>query len=168
MDHASFLADFVRANGFGRGAEIGVKEGRTLFHLLETVPRLRMIAVDPWARHPDHPDEFFRNLDWPHEEHYRAVAEGAGRFGDRVRIIRRNSIDAAFFVADRALDFVFIDADHSEPYVRADIAVWRPKVRGGGWLLGHDINWASVERAVAAMCPGWQDMGARCWGWQVP
>ena len=48
------------------------------------------------------------------------------------------------------VDVVYIDADHSEVAVRADIAAWRERVRPGGWICGHDYcgGWPGVKAAV--------------------
>jgi predicted O-methyltransferase YrrM len=61
------------------------------------------------------------------------------------------STSAASLLADAVFDLVFIDADHSYSSVRDDIAAWRPKVRPGGVLCGHDcearLSFALDERA---------------------
>ena len=49
------------------------------------------------------------------------------------------------------LDFVFIDADHRYEAVLADIAAWRPHVRPGGWLMGHDYNREAHPGVVQAV-----------------
>jgi hypothetical protein len=43
---------------------------------------------------------------------------------------------------------VFIDADHSYDAVKKDIEDWDKKVRDGGIVFGHDIDWPSVKTAV--------------------
>lgn len=50
------------------------------------------------------------------------------------------SVKAAKRFEDESLDFVFIDADHSDRAVREDIAAWLPKVKIGGLLCGHDYG----------------------------
>ena len=45
---------------------------------------------------------------------------------------------------------MFIDADHTEAAVLSDIEAWTPKVRSEGFVIGHDIDWPSVRRAVEA------------------
>lgn len=57
-----------------------------------------------------------------------------------VRPIMMTSRDAAEIFPDRFLDLVFIDGDHSYDAVREDILLWRPKVREGGILCGHDCE----------------------------
>jgi predicted O-methyltransferase YrrM len=46
---------------------------------------------------------------------------------------------------------VFVDGDHSEKSVIADIEAWLPKVLDGGIMAFHDyhsINWPDVKRVV--------------------
>ena len=43
---------------------------------------------------------------------------------------------------------MFIDADHSYEWVKKDIAAYKPKLKKGGWLTGHDIDFPGVNRAV--------------------
>lgn len=58
------------------------------------------------------------------------------------------SIEAAHFFDDRTLFAVFIDADHSTGEVKSDIRAWKPKIKPGGILAGHDYDWDSVKVAV--------------------
>jgi predicted O-methyltransferase YrrM len=55
-----------------------------------------------------------------------------------------------------SLDFVFLDADHSEEGTRAAINAWLPKVKPGGVFAGHDFveAWPGVVAAVKALLPG--------------
>ena len=57
------------------------------------------------------------------------------------------------------MDFVFIDADHRYESVKADIRAWVPKLRPGGMLSGHDIDYPSVLRAVSELVPNFKDVG---------
>jgi cephalosporin hydroxylase len=53
--------------------------------------------------------------------------------------------------ADKSLDFVFLDANHSYACVKEDIKNWLPKVKAGGVFAGHDwnhISWPGVVQAV--------------------
>jgi hypothetical protein len=50
------------------------------------------------------------------------------------------SMQAAPLIADGSLGMVYIDAEHSYQSVRDDILLWRPKIRKGGILAGHDYN----------------------------
>lgn len=52
--------------------------------------------------------------------------------------IRKTSVEAAKDFQDGSLDAVYIDAEHDIDNVRADIRAWRPKIKKGGCLCGHD------------------------------
>lgn len=54
------------------------------------------------------------------------------------RFLEMHSTAASLLYDDASLDFVFIDADHGYHAVAQDIDAWRPKVRSGGILAGHD------------------------------
>jgi hypothetical protein len=81
----------------------------------------------------------------------------ASRFADRVHVMRGDSLQAVERFADRSLDFVYIDADHSFEGCRRDILAWAPKVKVGGVLAGHDyynMPPFEVRKAVAVTCGG--------------
>ncbi|CAK0856203.1 unnamed protein product [Prorocentrum cordatum] len=52
-------------------------------------------------------------------------------------------------VPERSLDLVFLDARHDYEAVAADVVAWRPKVRPGGILSGHDFSWMFPTVAMA-------------------
>ena len=55
-------------------------------------------------------------------------------------MIRKESDFASTLFADESLDFVYIDADHREEFVRKDIELWFPKLKKGGVISGHDYG----------------------------
>lgn len=62
--------------------------------------------------------------------------------------IRKSSIEAAKDFEDRSLDAVYIDADHDEESFRADIKAWRPKIKFGGVLSGHDYYLPFINQVL--------------------
>lgn len=54
--------------------------------------------------------------------------------------MRMSSIEASCMFGDGALDFVFIDSDHSYASTINDINAWLPKLARGGILCGHDCE----------------------------
>jgi predicted O-methyltransferase YrrM len=132
--HRDTLSKLVRKHGWTAGAELGVDKGILFERLLRDCPNLSLVGVDVFP-----------------VEHRRERCEAiAAEFADRARLLIMRTADAADLVPDGALDFVFIDADHSYDSVREDIAFWRGKVRQGGWIGGHDYNhkWPGVVQAV--------------------
>jgi hypothetical protein len=149
-----FLAHMAERYGWTAGAELGLWEGRTISYLLGSCPGLSMIGVDLWQMQPDNPGpEGYEG--WDHDKHERTARQRLRMFGDRARIIKALTVEAAREVEDASLDFVFVDADHSEAGCRADIAAWLPKIKPTGWIAGHDINWPGVRAAVDDLAPGY-------------
>ena len=77
-------------------------------------------------------------------EHDQMFIEAERMFIDRTKDvpniikIKKTSIEAAKDFEDSSLDAVYIDAEHDEVSVREDIKAWRPKIKPGGLLCGHD------------------------------
>jgi hypothetical protein len=59
---------------------------------------------------------------------------------DYYKVLNMPSVEAAKKFEDLSLDFVFIDAAHDYENVKKDVLAWKPKVKIGGVLAGHDYN----------------------------
>lgn len=84
-------------------------------------------------------------------------------------IIQGNSADSAVFFEDDSIDFLFIDADHSEQGVRKDITNWLPKMKQKSIMSGHDWGYGPVQTAVNALlgAPAVTESG-NIWCVQIP
>lgn len=82
-----------------------------------------------------------------HSSHHNAYAEAMKNIEgleNKVIMIRADSLHACDIFNDASLDFVYIDANHAYDFVKQDIKLWYPKVKKGGFLLGHDylkLDW---------------------------
>jgi predicted O-methyltransferase YrrM len=145
-----FLAGIINQRKYTRVAELGVRGGRTLLHLLAACPKTTVIGVDAWRHRPENTGkeggETYHELKMPALE--AKVRVRSRRFGDRCILHKMDTTQAATLIPDGSLDLVFIDADHTEAGVLADIDAYLPKIREGGVMSGHDINWPTVQRAV--------------------
>ena len=155
-----WLTGLIQKNGWTHGAELGTCKGKTLFYLIDHCPGLHMIGVDLWAEQPDNPVEDYTQPNWKHAWAAEQVKKRAKESG-RVRIIHDYTVNAASKVADGSLDFVFIDADHGA--VAADIQAWRSKLKPGGKLCGHDIDWWSVRQDVERLIVNYDEGPDNCW-----
>lgn len=124
------------AKGYRCGAEIGVWTGEFSERMCRLVPGLALICVDPWKRYKFYNDR--KNDQSRLDAAYLQACDRLRPFA--CTIFRMPSIEAAASVVPGALDFVFLDGNHSEPYISQDLAAWAPKVRAGGMVCGHDYQ----------------------------
>lgn len=124
-----FLNWLIKEHNIKVMAEVGVRDGRTTFHLLDQNPDLVIYGIDKSIA------GFYNSKV---KENYK----------NRLIPIQALSTDGATQIPDASLDLVFIDADHSYEWVKQDIAAYKPKLKKDGWLTGHDIDFPGVNRAV--------------------
>ena len=143
-----FLDWLIKENNIKVMAEVGVRDGRTTFHLLDHNTDLVVYAVDKYT------GKFYHD-------------EIAGRYGDRLKPICQFSVAAAKEIEDASLDLVFIDASHQYEWVSKDIPAYQPKLKQGGWLTGHDIDRPGVKQAVDELINNYQEGPDHIWMTQV-
>ena len=123
----------------GVGAEIGVQAGEFAKDILEFAQPSLLLLIDCWQEQPvsvvgsDPSCNSQQSLD-------ECLLRVRTRFNDdkRVQIIRAFSVEAAALFPDEFFDWIYIDANHLRCY--ADMAAWLPKVRSGGYMMGHDYQ----------------------------
>jgi hypothetical protein len=131
-----------------KAVEVGVFHGEFAVFILRVLDPVELHLVDPWKHYDNVGGLMSRRLKkQPWEQTYEEVKQKFAPF-PAVKIIRQESVPASEQFQDGSLDFCYIDGDHTYPAVTDDIRVWRPKVRPGGFLAGHDLNIASVACAV--------------------
>jgi hypothetical protein len=131
------LSRLCASLGFTSGAEIGVWKGKWSARLCKDNPSLHMLCVDRWATYPEYGDS--RNREDALEAAYAEAKSVLSNY--RATLVREASVVAAAAVPDGSLDFIYVDANHGEAFVRADLEAWVPKVRPGGIVSGHDYIW---------------------------
>lgn len=147
------VADRVKPGAVG--AEVGVYDGGMSNALFKLIPGLRLYMIDRWSVYtPDQvagdPEARMPKMTRRAWKRIRAqaLAVASNRKHDAI-VCEMDSVEAAGKVADESLDFVFIDGDHSYDGCKRDIEAWLPKVKPGGWLMGHDYTIRpGVKRAV--------------------
>lgn len=160
QEELTWLADQTARPDVSRIAEIGSWHGRSTRAFADNiVPGGVVYAIDTWRGSPEIAGEL-KGMpeDWAFEQFKANLEDHIGRDGNgTVRVMHTESQNAAamFEPADK-FDLIFIDADHSYANCRADILAWRPLLRPGGMLCGHDYapGWDGVIRAVNELVPG--------------
>ena len=123
-DFAVFLAE----NGCKVGVEVGVDQGE--YGIVLCRAGLKVYGVDSYVRYDAYKGEGF------YESHYKEALNNLK--GYDYTIINKFSMDALNDFEDNSLDFVYIDGNHTLPYISADIFGWERKVKKGGIISGHD------------------------------
>jgi hypothetical protein len=124
---------FNFANGIG--VEVGSFKGEFAKQILD-VWSGNLYMVDVWrGLGNEYLDASNHNI---HTTAYADAMKSIEGKEDRSVMIRCNSAKAISLFPDKSLDFVYIDANHAYDYVVEDIKLWYPKVKNGGYLLGHD------------------------------
>lgn len=130
------LAVLLYELGCTCGAEIGVERGHYSKRLCEAIPNLSLFCIDPWEVYEDYGD--IRDAHRIHIDYAKAIRRLAPY---KCTLIRKSSMDAVKEFMVDSLDFVYIDGNHTFPYVWDDITQWYRIVRPGGIVSGHDYIW---------------------------
>ncbi len=135
------LMYLIRAEGGGKFAEIGVLGGKTCRAALEYCGDIitEYWAIDPWVVVYFGKRKHWSKGSW--DNTYSIVLKLMEGY-PQLRVFRMTSIEGAAIAQAEGLkfDMVFIDGDHSYEMVKADILCWKPLVRKGGLLTGHDYS----------------------------
>lgn len=130
------------------GAEVGVWKGETSQELLTAFPTSFLFLVDLWkewlpgSTYYDQHKVMGRmpqaewDLIYNQAVHNTRARPGVGT----VSILRKDTGEAASYIANGILDYVFLDASHYYDDVKRDIDLWTPKVKVGGLIAGHDFK----------------------------
>jgi predicted O-methyltransferase YrrM len=144
----TYLAE--KARNSSSVAEVGCWLGRSTLAMALNTQGV-VFAIDTWMGSPEHAGILEgKPEDWLYSEFLRNINRARN-----VIAIRMPSVEAAEAVGRVGLDFVFIDAAHDYDSVKADILAWRPLLREGGILAGHDYygDYPGVAQAVNELVP---------------
>lgn len=132
----------------GVGVEIGVNRGaysRQIFTL--AAPKV-LHLVDPWPT--DSADDYIKTYgvkDDMQAHHDMVQADFAPQIAQgSVVVHRKYSRDSAASFADGSFDFVYVDGMHSYEACLEDLRLFAPKVKGTGFLMGHDFSNTDMGR----------------------
>ena len=138
-------------------AEVGVWQGGFSAEILAITEPAMLHLIDPWEYMPEFSNTGFgrsRNADRMSEMHAQVVA--TFRDDPRVIVHRATSQAALSALPDGGLDWIYIDGNHNEPFISADLGLAMAKVKPDGVIAGDDYLWDSgsgqpVKAAVDAL-----------------
>ncbi len=126
----------------GKGVEIGTFKGEFSSEIMRNWNGT-LYMVDVWNEIKEGYEDASNHGRFDIDIYGEAIKNIKG-YEDRAIMIRATSEIASNIFQDESLDFVYIDANHAYDYVVQDIELWYPKVKPGGFVMGHDyidIDW---------------------------
>lgn len=130
---------WLRNHARGRCVELGSLEGLSALAIAGARAVQFVICIDVWTS-AERFEAFLRNTE-----------------GYPIIPLRGSSLALANLFPDGYFDFCFIDTDHTRETTSQEIKTWLPKLRRGGVLCGHDINFPGVIDAVKAELPWYHE-----------
>ena len=119
------------------GAEVGVYEGGHAKALLQHPNIKKLYLIDICE--------------------FKSLRKNIAPFLNKINLmIPMSSEDASKKIADKSLDFVYVDADHTYDNCKKDLNLWWGKVKDGGILCGHDYSntlYTFAKQAVDEVFP---------------
>jgi predicted O-methyltransferase YrrM len=95
----------------------------------------RIISIDSYLNLPT-----INGIELSRSEAIFTAQQRLAKYWPKITHIIGDSLEVASVFADKSVDLVFIDGDHSYEGVRQDILAWLPKIKDGGIISGHDFN----------------------------
>lgn len=121
-----------------RGCELGSAEGYSAADFMKAGME-QLILVDLWEKIEGHSGDGGNENDW-HFKNYEVAVERMKPYGNKVTFLRGLTSEMAPSIWDNSLSLVYVDADHSEAGVTADINNYWSKLISGGIMAFHDYE----------------------------
>ncbi|MES2122454.1 MAG: class I SAM-dependent methyltransferase [Chlamydiota bacterium] len=139
--------------------EIGVFGGSSIYPTAKALKYLKkgvVYAIDPWtndaclegyaADDPNYQwwgsvnlEDIFLNFTNMLKIH---------QIAPRCNVLRMSSREALSHFANESIDILHVDGNHTEASALADVQMFVPKLKKGGYLWFDDANWGSTSKAV--------------------
>jgi len=121
--------------------EIGVFSGKNAKAMNESLNISKFYLIDPYIEY----NEIHTSKKLPFAK---VKAHKRNEFWDNTNVwIEEFSNDAINKIKEK-VDFVYIDGNHNYEYVKKDLELYWDKIKSGGIISGHDIQYIGVSKAV--------------------
>lgn len=163
------LFTLFKGMSFVGACEIGVREGWFSKVVLQHLACKKLYMVDPWLKQgvdaypEDAPTQAI------YDDQYRGAVAGVDmQIKEGRAVVLRKFSSAAMPLLKNAIDWVYIDANHTYECCKEDLKLSADAIREGGFICGHDLLTLTkhphygVLTAVAEFCAETQ---WRLWGY---
>ncbi len=130
---------------FSTMIEVGVQSGIFAEKVLSNWPSFKQYyGIDPWIQQKNYKD--FANVDNNEQEKkYQETINRLKKYGNKIKLIRNFSTNAAVEFDNNSIDFIYIDARHDYCGVYEDLSSYYPKLKCNGIFGGHDFQPVGYE-----------------------
>lgn len=171
------LAELVIETRAEVSVEIGVFGGRGTIALAMGHERIRrgyVAGIDPWeasasveGTNDRENDEWWAAIDY--EVIYTRclaalVAHDLARY---TRIMRERADSAIRLFPDESVSVLHQDGNHSEAVSCAEVELWTPKIKPGGYWVADDTDWPTTQRSQAILTGRGFALDEDHGGWRV-
>lgn len=137
-----------------RAVEVGSFKGNSaasfIVEAINSGKNFEFTCVDTWRGSPgEHAHD--NDPDVQQGRLFEVFTKNLEPVADFYNVVVGDSAESASNFEDASLDFVFIDASHDYESVIKDIDAWKPKVKPGGILSGHDAMHPPIILALATV-----------------
>ena len=151
------LAELIVESDADSSVEIGVFGGRGTIAMAighQTLGHGCVTGIDPWEINASQEgvnaqanDDWWAQVD--HDAIYEQFITALVNNGvvRQCRVMREHSLTAVRLFGDRSVDLLHQDGNHSEAISSAEVEIWTPKLRPGGYWIADDTDWPTTRRA---------------------
>ena len=125
------------------GVEVGCLHGRSSYAISVAINKGKLFCIDLWNNvdtyNSSYTEADIKKYNLPHEGLVNTLQVFLENTKDRKNIIHiKGSSPSIVKGWTKPIDFIFLDAAHTNPSDRENIDFWVPKIKPGGTFLGHD------------------------------
>lgn len=132
--------------------EIGVYHGANVCNLVKTYgihPQSQIHCIDPWMDVPDYP-EYRQQQHTNYSRFIHNISLLDPIELQKVYPYRKLSEDVVMLFPNESFDLIYVDGNHTKPFVLEDAVMVAKKVKRGGWLVFDDTHHPDVSQALQA------------------
>lgn len=153
------ISKIINEKSYLIGAEIGVAFGSHSDSILKNTEVEKLYGIDPYQNYIEYHGDSMNLEQTKFDNLFKFVKERLSIYGERFDLVRDYSHLCHEKFEDESLDFVYIDGNHFEEYIKRDLEIWWKKVKSGGILSGHDYNHTSFPHVTLGVNSFFSNLG---------
>lgn len=127
------------------GVEVGSLHGRSSVIIATAIKKGKLVCIDPWSgnytHNPLYSDKAIEIQGYPKKGTINTIEFFMENTKKCTNISTIQGYSPQVVAGwSEPIDFLFLDADHSNPGDRENIDFWLPKIKNNGCIVGHDYS----------------------------